>query len=206
MVFRFEFGAKKLTGAAVGPSRLYVGTGHRRRRPCRQENRRGWLALALVAAAATAEARITRIVIDRSEPAFAGANFAPVGTYTRLIGHAFGEVDPALPQNAVIQDIGLAPRNARGMVEYTTDIDVVTPADPARGNGTLLFHVVNRGNKLELMTHNDGTRDVAKDLNALSNAGDGWLQRQGYTLIFFGWQADVLPGRRADDAHRSGRA
>jgi len=25
-------------------------------------------------------------------------------------------------------------------------------------------------------------------------AGDGWLQAQGYTQIFFGWQADVLPG------------
>ena len=24
--------------------------------------------------------------------------------------------------------------------------------------------------------------------------GDGWLQRQGYTLIWFGWQADVLAG------------
>ena len=25
-------------------------------------------------------------------------------------------------------------------------------------------------------------------------AGDGWLQREGYTLVWFGWQADVLPG------------
>jgi len=151
-------------------------------------------AMALLCGTVPTEARITRIEIDRAEPAFDGQVFAPVGAYTRLIGRAFGEVDPARPQNAVIQDIDLAPRNASGMVEYATDIDIVTPADPARGNGTLMFHVVNRGNKLALLTHNDNARAAAKDLNALANPGDGWLQHQGYTLVFFGWQADVLAG------------
>jgi hypothetical protein len=150
--------------------------------------------LALADGPAPAEARITRIEISRTEPAFGGQSFAPAGPYRRLIGRAFGEVDPTLAQNTVIQDIDLAPRNGRGMVEYATDIDLLTPADPGRGNGTLLFHVVNRGNKLALLTHNDGARASARELNALSNPGDGWMQRQGYTLVFFGWQADILPG------------
>ena len=38
---------------------------------------------------------------------------------TRIIrGRVHGEVDPADPHNRIIQDLELAPRNARGQVEY----------------------------------------------------------------------------------------
>ncbi len=33
------------------------------------------------------------------------------------------------------------------MVEYDTEIDILRPVDAARGNGVLLFDVVNRGNR-----------------------------------------------------------
>jgi hypothetical protein len=36
-------------------------------------------------------------------------------------------VDPKHPLNAIIQDIELAPRNARGMVEYVTDVEQRRP-------------------------------------------------------------------------------
>src|SRR5580658_863604 len=106
---------------------------------------RNLLKLAAVAgtaalATATAEARITRIEIAKTEPAFAGASFGAAGTYERLTGRAFGEVDPRSPANAGIQDISLAPRNARGMVEYVTDIDIVRPADRSKSNGVLFFN------------------------------------------------------------------
>ena len=45
------------------------------------------------------EARVTRIVID----ATAAINNQPA--YEQLIGRAFGEIDPANPQNALITDI-----------------------------------------------------------------------------------------------------
>src|SRR5262245_7826082 len=96
----------------------------------------------------SAEARITRLEIAQVEtPAFGGAAFDPVGQYERLIGKAYGEVDPAHPLNAIVQDLALAPRNARGMVEYSTDVHILKPVDLARGNGVLFFNVVNRGNK-----------------------------------------------------------
>ena len=63
------------------------------------------------------EAKITRIEILKSEPAFSGATFGEVGRYQHLSGRVFGELDPADPANAIIQDIALAPCNARGMVE-----------------------------------------------------------------------------------------
>src|SRR5256885_1335858 len=51
---------------------------------------------------------------------FAGS-YGSVGAYEKVTGVLRGELDPADPKNAVIQDLALAPVNARGMVEYSTD-------------------------------------------------------------------------------------
>src|SRR5262245_16856262 len=151
-------------------------------------------ALLVASAAPREEARIVRIEITLTEPAFGGQTFGAAGAYQRLIGRAHGEVDPAHPGNAIIQDLYLAPRNARGLVEYATDVELLTPADPARGNRVLLFEVLNRGNKVAPGAFNAGIPPVTADRNALTAAGDGHLLREGYTLVWFGWQADVLPG------------
>jgi hypothetical protein len=153
------------------------------------------LGIVVCAAPGTAQARIIRLEIARGEsPAFGGASFGGIGTYERLIGRAYGEVDPQHPLNAIIQDIELAPRNARGLVEYATDVDILTPTDPARGNGVLFFNVVNRGNKGGLPSYNARMGgDVAAN-NRLASPGDGFMMREGYTIVWFGWQADVLPG------------
>src|SRR5262245_54284756 len=76
----------------------------------------GGLALAvLLVCALTAEARVTRLVIEqRQSPIFDGKSFGNAGQYELLIGRAFGELDPKDPHNAVITDLQLAPRNARG--------------------------------------------------------------------------------------------
>jgi hypothetical protein len=153
--------------------------------------------LALLAGATVptpVDARITRIEIVKVEPAFGGQSFGNAGKFERVTGRAYGEVDPAAPANAIIQDIALAPRNAHGMVEYATDIDILRPADPAHANGVLLFNIANRGNKGALPLFNADVPPVPADNNALKTAGDGWLQRQGYTVIWFGWQADVVSG------------
>lgn len=151
------------------------------------------LAAATLAVSQPAQARITRIEITKTEPAFGGQSFGNVGAYERITGRAFGEVDPANPANARIQDLGLAPRNAGGKVEYSTEIEIVRPRDEAKGNNVLLFNILNRGNKGLLQPFNLDTGTVA-EMNALAKAGDGFLQKQGYSLVWFGWQADVLPG------------
>ena len=155
------------------------------------------MALACIAAAALAspaQARIVRIEIVRSEPAFGGAAFGATGAYEHLIGRVEGELDPADPANTIIQDIDLAPRNARGMVEYSTAIELLKPADMARGNRILLFEVNNRGNKLAPGAFNEGIAGTLAERNALASPGDGWLMRQGYTMVWFGWEMDVRPG------------
>lgn len=142
--------------------------------------------LVLLAGTVGAEARITRIEIARSEPAFGGTRFGEAGAFELLTGTAFGEVDPGDPRNAIIQDIALAPRNAGGKVEYSMDVAILKPADMARSKGTLLYDVVNRGHKVALTMFN---LDASGD-----NPGDGFLQRYGFTIVWSGWQGDLLPG------------
>ena len=104
--------------------------------------------LSLIWAAAPADARITGLIINTTtSPAFAGQSFGQVGQYEQLDGTAFGEIDPHDPLNTVIQDIELAPRNSRGMIEYSMDFSILKPIDTSRGNRTILYDVVNRGNK-----------------------------------------------------------
>ena len=151
------------------------------------KSRAGVLASSLIAAAALAgpaAARITRIEIARVEsPAYGGAVFGDAGRYEELVGTAYGEVDPADPHDRIIQDLGLAPRNARGNVEYSMDVAILKPIDVSRGNGTLLYDVVNRGRKVALGMFNAGL-----------SGQDGFLQRHGFTIVWSGWQGDLLPG------------
>ena len=152
------------------------------------------LAIVLCAVPQTAQARITRLENLKVEPAFGGKVFSPAGAFERVTARAHGEVDPKSPANAGIQDISLAPRNARGIVEYVTDIDIIRPADPTKSNDMLLFNVINRGNKGALSLFNADVTGPLADNNAARNPGDGWLQKNGYTLVWFAWQGDVLPG------------
>src|SRR5215467_10657200 len=105
--------------------------------------------VAITGSLTSAEVAITRIVITRVEsPTFEGVAFADVGQYEKVVGRAFGEVDPNDPRNSGITDIALAPRNDRGMVEYATDVYVLRPIDPSRGNHRLFFEINNRGANL----------------------------------------------------------
>ncbi|MBV9569124.1 MAG: hypothetical protein JO172_13400, partial [Hyphomicrobiales bacterium] len=78
--------------------------------------------LSIAASAAPAEARITRVEIASVQsPTFDGLSFGAVGQYEKLVGRVYGEVDPKDPSHSLITDIALAPKNARGMVEYSSN-------------------------------------------------------------------------------------
>ena len=134
-----------------------------------------------------ADAKITNIVIAKRLPVFEVATFGAVGAYEQLDGTAYGEVDPRDPLNAIIQDLQLAPRNARGMVEYSMDISILKPIDMSKGNRTLLYETVNRGRK------NLPFLNIGGDL---TKPGDGFLQLQGYSLAWSGWEGDITTGIR----------
>lgn len=80
------------------------------------------------------------------------------------------------------------------MVEYSTDVEFLQPTDPHRGNGVKLFEANNRGNKLAIAAFGVGVPLSVARRNALDSAGDGWLMRQGFTLVWWGWEMDAEPG------------
>jgi Alpha/beta hydrolase domain len=154
----------------------------------------GVAALLLVAWATATEAHITRIVITRVEsPTFEGTSFGDVGPYEKLVGRAYGEIDPNDPRSVVITDIALAPRNARGMVEYSTDIYIFKPVDLTRGNHRSFFELNNRGNITLFGQINDAATG-GNDPTTAADAGIGFLMRQGYTIVESGWDATVAAG------------
>src|SRR3984893_4367276 len=124
-------------------------------------------AVAILAWPIPGYARITRLVVQHTE------TLGHDG-YQKLTGHAYGELDPKLPLNAIITDLEFAPRNARGMVEYVATFTILKPADMAKASGVLLYFVPNRGR--------------------INLTGGGFLadaRKQGHLLVASGWQGDL---------------
>jgi len=125
------------------------------------------LAGSLAAWTPQAAARVTRIVIDtRVTPAFPFSEggghqaFGAAGLYETIAGRAFGELDPADPRNAIIQDITLAPRNANGRVEYVASFYLVKPVDMAKASGLMWHDVPNRGRRVTIPAAERSAGDV----------------------------------------------
>jgi hypothetical protein len=58
-------------------------------------------AASVLVAAPEAHARVTKIQITSKETAFGGYRFSGVGAYEKIVGKAFGELDPKDPRTAV---------------------------------------------------------------------------------------------------------
>lgn len=149
--------------------------------------RRAWiLSLCLPALAC---ATLLRIEVSERSDVLGGKAFGAAGPYERIVGKAYFAVDPKLPANKIIVDVDKAPRNEDGLVEFSSDIYVLKPRDPAHGNGAVFFEVSNRGTKGMLYGFNQGTGSL--DPRSAREFGDGFLLEQGYTLVWLGWQFDV---------------
>src|SRR4051794_1686613 len=140
---------------------------------------------------------ITNIAIEAVEPFAEGREFGDAGPYVRIRGVARGELDPESPHNAAIVDLDKAQRNARGMVEYELDLFILRPADPARGSGTLVYDVTNRGRKvilgrLDEAPSGTNTGDAnTNDPRSARDAGIGFTLGRGWTLVWSGWDSSA---------------
>ncbi|MCX8997126.1 alpha/beta hydrolase domain-containing protein [Rhizobiaceae bacterium BDR2-2] len=132
-------------------------------------------------------------ITDLTQTDFAnGVSFGDTGVYETLSGKAEISVDPADPSVSHAYDMALAGRDDDGHVSAQTDIWILRPKDPAKANGTILFEFVNRGNKRCLQFFNNGA--PTNRPSSAADAGNGFLMRQGYTVVIAAWQGDVLPG------------
>jgi Alpha/beta hydrolase domain len=119
---------------------------------------------AILSAPYAAYARVTKIVIEATKPVAADGNAI---AYEIVTGRFYGEVDPESRENAIITDLRLAPRNARGRVEYSATFAIARPIDASKASGVLFYDVPNRGNG-----------GVAADPD-------------GHVRVISGWQGDL---------------
>ena len=131
-----------------------------------------------VAAGAKSAAPTVRLEITARADAYDGQSFGSHGVYERIDAVAHMRIDPADAANKGIVDLSLAPRAADGMVEYDTDVVILRPKDAAKARRVMIYDVVNRGMRLLSMFSG-------------GEPGDGLLFRQGYTLVWSGWQGDL---------------
>jgi methyl coenzyme M reductase subunit C len=119
-----------------------------------------------------AAAQVSRLEVTTRESLDNGRAFGTAGRYEVIRGRVHGELDPLDRHNRIIQDIDLAPRNARGRVEYVATFALAMPAELSRASGVLIYSVVNRGN------------------------GDVEGTPEGHIYVVSGWQGDVTPTAR----------
>jgi hypothetical protein len=112
---------------------------------------------ALLLAMPPAQARVVRIVIDEVR-AFPAADSGGVAT-EQLAGRAFGELDPASPANAIINDIQWS-RDADGKVRYVATFVITKPVDMARASGLMWHEVPNRGLRRPNVPAERGNGDI----------------------------------------------
>src|SRR5215475_4938678 len=134
---------------------------------------------------------ITRLVVKKREVFAGGHEFPITGAYEKLVGKVYGEVDPKNRLNRIIVNLDKAPCNRRGSVEYWSDFCILKPLDMARGNGKIFYDAPNRGGKRLVAFLNDAPQ--SNDPSTIEDAGNGFLMRQGYTIVWCGWQGDLMP-------------
>ena len=146
-------------------------------------------ALLLAAGNLPAHAELTRIDIKSTKDVLGGKLWGTTGAYEELIGTAYFTIDPNAVANRNIPNIDKAPKDAKGMIEFSSDIYIDRPKDAAKGNGVAFFEASNRGNRSLSTTFSQPFR--VKQPEGEAQYGDGTLFKEGFTLVWVGWQHSV---------------
>jgi Alpha/beta hydrolase domain len=151
-------------------------------------------AAGVLVAAPAADARVTKIQItSKQSPTFGGYAFEGVGPYEKIVGKAFGELDPKDPKNAVIVDIELAPKNANGKVEYAFDFYILKPIDLSKGNHKVMYEPPNRGRKTHAALNRGAGGDDPGSMTDPKILANTFLLPRGYTMVWSGWDYSAGP-------------
>jgi hypothetical protein len=132
----------------------------------------------LTASIAPAAAEVVRLEITDKTPY---GTFRP-GEYVLWRGKVHGELSPT----EAIPDLDKARRNEAGKVEYSSDIMLLMPADPSKGNGTLLVDIPNRGRVYGIALYNGPRGEPFNSGNI--QQGTGFLEDRGFSLAEVQWE------------------
>ncbi len=122
----------------------------------------------------------------------AGTPFGPAGSYERIKGRVTFAVDPTIQLEQRIVDLDKAPLDSDGRVRFTADYQILRPQDASAANRRIFFEWANRGNKRCLQFFNDAP--ASNDPISAAQAGNGYLMRRGYSVVWLAWQGDLHPG------------
>lgn len=147
--------------------------------------------LSVILGSSVAFAEVAKVTVANRVTVAGGQAFGTSGPYEKLTGTIEFALDPTEPHNRRIVDLGRAARASDGRVHFTSDLMVLRPVDPTKGNGVLLFEVINRG-RLGLLTRINGASGADSPM-APADFGNGFLMREGYTLVIVGWEFDIEP-------------
>jgi hypothetical protein len=130
---------------------------------------------------------VTSIDVKERGALNGGKSFNGSGPYEYLTGVMSFTADPKHPDHTTICDLELAPTNADGLVEYSAEFHLLKPVPPPSG-GRLLVDSINRGNMTAYSMFCDAARrsDGSPDIDT----GNGYLMRQGYSVLAVGIQWD----------------
>jgi len=131
-------------------------------------------------------------VVEIESPTFDGRSFGSVGQYEMIRAKAMFAVQPDHALNSGIVDIDLAPKNQNGQVEAIADVAILRPIDLSKGSGRLFYEVLNRGDKISFIVMNDAPWI---DYYTGLDAANGHLMKEGYTVVWSGWQGDMTAGK-----------
>ena len=87
-----------------------------------------------------------RLSILERTPFAGGMEFGTTGPYERIKGRVHFAVDPGEQAYSGITDLDKAPRNEKGLVDYSTDFLILKPLELENGNRRIFFDWGNRGN------------------------------------------------------------
>jgi Alpha/beta hydrolase domain len=147
--------------------------------------RRFAVCLIFVLAVPYLAARVTHLEITSRTDVLDAKPFGESGPYERITGRVYFAVPVANIHNQRIVDLTNAVNLQNGEVEFSADFIAVRPRDASKGNGTLLLENPNRGHARILSLVDGGDEDLGH------SAGDGWLLRNGFTVVALGWQWDA---------------
>ncbi len=138
----------------------------------------------------TARAEVIGIEVLERSPFASGMIFGAAGAYEKVRGVAKFSLDPDATANLRIVDLKLAPRDSVGRVTFESPFILLRPVSTA--NSTLVYDVNNRGG-IAMLGQMDGASPANNDPTTVADAGDGFLMRHGFTLLFSAWTWDVAP-------------
>ena len=140
----------------------------------------------------TIHAKVEKFEITSRTSFAEGTKFGDTGTYELLRGKVYFSLDPALRQNKQVVDLELVKPDSDGLVRFFADLVILTPTNPAKSNGAVLYDVNNRGNMRTLDFFNNA--QGGNSLDTKTHAGNGFLMKHGWTVISSGWDGELLAG------------